>query len=67
MTTMAHPGHLSSLFTAIGAFEGIPTTGASPLLGLSFSVGVGIEGICRSSLRRALFTGRHMGFDVQES
>ena len=48
MTTMVHPDHLSLLFTAIAVFEGISTIGASPLLGLSFSVGLEIGGIAVS-------------------
>ncbi|KAI6750583.1 hypothetical protein HG530_014864 [Fusarium avenaceum] len=48
MTTIVHPDHLSLLFTAIAVFEGISTIGASPLLGLSFSVGLDIGGIAIS-------------------
>ncbi|KAF5539460.1 major facilitator superfamily transporter [Fusarium mexicanum] len=48
LTTMVHPDHLSLLFTAIAVFEGISTIGASPLLGLSFSVGLDIGGIAVS-------------------
>jgi hypothetical protein len=45
---MVHPDHLSLLFTAIAVFEGISTIGASPLLGLSFSVGLDIGGMAVS-------------------
>jgi hypothetical protein len=48
MTTIVHPDHLSLLFTAIAVFEGISAIGASPLLGLSFSVGLDIGGIAIS-------------------
>ncbi|KAF4435233.1 MFS transporter [Fusarium acutatum] len=48
LTTMVHPDHLSLLFTAIAVFEGISTIGASPLLGLSFSVGLDIGGMAVS-------------------
>ncbi|KIL92439.1 hypothetical protein FAVG1_04850 [Fusarium avenaceum] len=48
MTTIVHPDHLSLLFTAIAVFEGISTIAASPLLGLSFSVGLDIGGIAIS-------------------
>nr|RBQ90591.1 hypothetical protein FVER53263_09940 [Fusarium verticillioides] len=48
LTTMVHGDHLSLLFTAIAVFEGISTIGASPLLGLSFSVGLDIGGIAVS-------------------
>ncbi|KAF5650052.1 major facilitator superfamily transporter [Fusarium sp. NRRL 52700] len=48
LTTMVHPDHLSLLFTAIAVFEGISTIGASPLLGLSFSIGLDIGGMAVS-------------------
>ncbi|RSL82876.1 hypothetical protein BHE90_016666 [Fusarium euwallaceae] len=48
LTTMVHSDHLSLLFTAIAVFEGISTIGASPLLGLSFSVGLDIGGMAVS-------------------
>ncbi|KAF5565131.1 major facilitator superfamily transporter [Fusarium napiforme] len=48
LTTMVHADHLSLLFTAIAVFEGISTIGASPLLGLSFSVGLDIGGMAVS-------------------
>ncbi|KAF4337200.1 major facilitator superfamily transporter [Fusarium beomiforme] len=48
LTTMVHPDHLSLLFTAIAVFEGISTIGASPLLGLSFSIGLDVGGIAIS-------------------
>ncbi|KAF4950153.1 hypothetical protein FSARC_13296 [Fusarium sarcochroum] len=77
MTTMVHPDHLSLLFTAIAVFEGISTIGASPLLGLSFSVGLGIGGIAVSlpffiaailyALATVLlFTGMSIGTGVRE-
>lgn len=47
---MVHPGHLSLLFTAIAVFEGLSTIGASPLLGLTFSVGLDIGGMAVSLL-----------------
>jgi hypothetical protein len=78
MTTMVHPDHLSLLFTAIAVFEGISTIGASPLLGLSFSVGLGIGGIAVSLpffiaamlyalAAVVLFTGMSTGSDIVES
>ncbi|KAF5969583.1 hypothetical protein FBULB1_10157 [Fusarium bulbicola] len=48
LTTVVHPDHLSLLFTAIAVFEGISTIGASPLLGLTFSVGLDIGGMAVS-------------------
>jgi hypothetical protein len=75
---MVHPDHLSLLFTAIAVFEGISTIDASPLLGLSFSVGLGIGGIAVSQpffiaailyalAAVVMFTGMSIGSDVLDS